>query len=316
MTKRLAVIIIVGVILIAATYFLTKPPEEVAFPEQLNKEVVDTANGGISTPTPTRPANAQNSTTPPSEPLPSGTLSPEQGSTSDASQGKVPLQNQQKLNLADGIKNAIGQALSIPGSPDSVPQLTLENLDESVVPMPATIDATDKAAALLQARALAGRRDPFAPIGVRKPFPRTRKPSVNDIADSTKAPTKEPKSAKSLLDENSDALPPPPDGDTEVAHTPDTVPVPPLAGITSDELPPPPDKPLLAQKLRLNGIVGNRAILAFKDRSFSRENGWRPYVTLGPGERFDSVKLVAIDAESVVLEEEGQQKTLQLPPIR
>lgn len=309
MTKRLAVIIIVGVILIAATYFLTKPSEEVAFPEQLSKPVVDTANGGKPTPAPNGSADDQNSTAPPGAP------SPEQGSTSDASQGKVPLQNQQSLNLADGIK-AIGQALSIPGSPDSVPQSKPENLDDLVVPMPATIDATDKAAALLQARALAGRRDPFAPIGARKPFPRTRKPSVNDIAGSTKAPAKEPKSARSLLDENSDALPPPPDGDTEIAHTPDTVPVPPPAGITSDELPPPPDKPLLAQKLRLNGIVGNRAILAFKDRSFSRENGWRRYVMLGPGERFDSVKLVAIDDESVVLEEEGQQKTLQLPPIR
>lgn len=331
MTKRLAVIIAIGVVLIIATYFLTKPPEDnTPFPEQISKPAIGgTAGGGTSgtaTPPATTPATG---TTPATETTtPAGTRAPTApGSTPatdstipapgtpDANKSSVPLQNQQGLNIADGLKNALSQALSIPGGPNSGAQATPDHPeDESYVPMPAVIDASDKTTVLMQARALAGRRDPFKPISARKPFPRVRK-GADDLASSAATDEKGPKSAKSLLDENSDALPPPPDEDSKVADAPDAIPSQP-AGITSDELPPPPDKPLLAEKLKLNGIVGNRAILAFRDKSFRRENGWRPYVTLGPGERFDSVKLVAINDESVVLEEEGQQSTLVLPPIR
>lgn len=334
MNKRLAIIIVIGVIAIVATYFLTKPPEDTPFPEQLKKPAVGGITNGVTPVTPantsapvttdtTTPATPADTGTSPAPSSPSGTppvdstTSP-QGSLPDANQLNVPLQNQQGLNLTEGIKNAISQALPIPGGSNAAGQATAEDLgDESNVPMPAVIDATDKMAALMQARALAGRRDPFAPITARKPFPRARKTDANDIASSTTASQgKETKSAKSLLDENTD-LPAPPTGDSEIAAAaPDTVPESLPAGITSDELPPPPDKPLLVQKLKLNGIVGNRAILAFKDKGYSRENGWRPYVTLGPGDRFDSVKLIAINDESVVLEEEGQQQTLVLGPIR
>lgn len=332
MSKRLAVIVVVGVIAIIATYFLTKPPEEAPFPEQLKKPAVGGTANGVTPETAAPPANTPapitDTATPAGAGTPAGTgagsspastpttpasTTPEPGNAPDANQSKVPSQNQQGLNLTD-IKHAISQALAIPGSPNTG-QAAAEILDDSNVPMPAEIDATDKTVALIQARALAGRRDPFAPFSARKPFPRARKTDVNDIASSTPSQEKS-KSAKSSLDENSD-LPASPDGDTEIAGAPDTIPDESLpVGITADELPPPPDKPLLAEKLKLNGIVGNRAILAFKDKGYSRENGWRPYVTLGPGQRFDSVKLVAIGDESVVVEEEGQQRTLVLPPIR
>lgn len=171
------------------------------------------------------------------------------------------------------------------------------------------IEATPRDAATNTARQDAGRANPFAEISPSNSFPRERKGVLPASLSDNK------KSGKTLghgpegLPPPAPDLPPPPPPDVTAQLTP-----PP--GISSEELPPPPEKPLLMRKLRLNGIVGDHVILAFKDRNYQRRNGYKRYITLAQGQVFDNVKLVDVDHDKAVLEEDGEQTTVRLEPIR
>lgn len=167
------------------------------------------------------------------------------------------------------------------------------------------IEATQRDEAKNSARKDAGRQDPFSPLASTGVFPKAK----------SKASAQSDELPKPDIGSGPDGLPPPPPQSLppELTPPPEASPAP---GISSEELPPPPDKPLLMRMLRLNGIVGDRAILTFKDRSYQRQNGFKRYITLAEGQRFDNMRLVHIDGESAVLEEDGEETTIQLAPIR
>jgi hypothetical protein len=168
------------------------------------------------------------------------------------------------------------------------------------------IEATRREDATSNARGDAGREDPFAPVTPSYPFPDDRKTDGNAGKNSGRD-----------LGSGPDGLPPPPPplggvelpGELQVPHEEES-------GITFDELPPPPDKPRLATKLALSAVVGDRAILTFKDRRFRQLHGYQKFITLAPGQEFDSVTLVSVDRDRAVLEEEGRRSTVEMAPIR
>ena len=96
---------------------------------------------------------------------------------------------------------------------------------------------------------------------------------------------------------------------------------PPPSVVTQDELPVselplPPDKPSLAAKLRLTGVIGDKAIFAFTDREAARLNKWPGVLMMGAGDRFESIETISVGADSAVLEEDGERSTKTLERIR
>ena len=112
-----------------------------------------------------------------------------------------------------------------------------------------------------------------------------------------------------------DLLPPPP---PTIAGS-DLPPPPPsfdAGGIASSDLPPPPEDQSLLRMLSLNAIIGKQAVLSLNDRTYRKMHGFKRFITLGPGETFDSVTLVALDQDQAIIEEDGQRSTLVLPSVR
>lgn len=81
-------------------------------------------------------------------------------------------------------------------------------------------------------------------------------------------------------------------------------------------MPEPPDKPLIAEKMKLVGVLADRAFFTFTDSSLRRANKFPSTVVLANGEQFESVHLVSVDPNSVVLEEDGERITKELERIR
>ena len=92
--------------------------------------------------------------------------------------------------------------------------------------------------------------------------------------------------------------------------------LPPEPGITTGELPLPPEPKDLISKLRLNAVIGDRAVLAFADKGFARTRGLKRYVTLGRGDSYQNVRLVDLDSEMAIVEENGKTRELKLPEMR
>lgn len=88
------------------------------------------------------------------------------------------------------------------------------------------------------------------------------------------------------------------------------------SGIAVDELPLPPEKPLLIPRLKLNAILGDHVVITFKDNQFRKSHGFKKYITLAPGQEFDSIKLIDVSNNSATLEENGEQKTVTMDPIK
>lgn len=170
------------------------------------------------------------------------------------------------------------------------------------------IESTKKQDASFMARQDAGRVDPFGELPAFKPFPKQKA-----IAEAQVKADKKKKQSDFL--NGPEGLPPPPTS----ASLPDLAPPPPPPGITTDELwdqMQPPDKPMLSEHLKLNAILGDQVILAFKDRRFQKKNHFQQYITLSQGQVFDTVTLIDIGKDQAVINEHGRQITMQLDPIR
>ncbi len=172
--------------------------------------------------------------------------------------------------------------------------------------VPKSIASTTRLAAAVDARAALGRTDPCAMLENYKPFPRVGG-KVHSKAETSKteiaAASKEKKVTPPPPPPQFGLVPPPPPGEMS-------------EGMSVAELPAPPTKPSLSGKMKLVAIVGDRAILAFSDRSIARENKWPSTVTLGPGEQFESVSMVDVNPDSVTLEEDGERSTKAMAPLR
>lgn len=172
--------------------------------------------------------------------------------------------------------------------------------------LPGGIQATDRGAARLMSKSVSGREDPMNAISSFKPFPRGLASSESSNLDIPPPPD---------TGGMSDLLPPPP---PSLAGS-DLPPPPPSfdsGGIESDDLPPPPEDQSLLRMLSLNAIIGNQAVLSLNDRTYRKTHGLKRFITLGPGETFDSVTLVALDRDQAIIREDGQSLTLVLPSVR
>lgn len=143
----------------------------------------------------------------------------------------------------------------------------------------------------------AGRSDPFSPItrGIR-PFPAFG-PSL-----------KEPKKVVQhhIPPPPTSLIPPPPPGVPTMSEQSTELPI--------EDLPPPPEKPSLAAKMRLVGIIDDRALFTLNDNDDSMT---RPYViALKPGEQFQTVTLLSVDANGVMVEEDGARTVFTLERIK
>ena len=151
----------------------------------------------------------------------------------------------------------------------------------------------------MTAKGSTGKPDPFAPLDTTKLFPKFAHKADGGQHESSSLPPPP---------ETMGSLPPPPDaptGDEEpsLAEPPPALP--------ARSIPHPPEMPLLMRRFKVSGIIGDRAVLEFK-----RENSHKSFITLGEGEVFDTVKLLAIKSDSVVLEEDGRTREIDLPPIK
>ena len=164
--------------------------------------------------------------------------------------------------------------------------------------------ATGRKEARLISSAEAGQKDPFAPIdtvlnsaGLDKSAKIDLPPPPETGGDNGLLP---PPPAMGGADFGSN-LPPEPQAD---------------AGISVDELPNPPTSQSLRSKLSLNAILGDKAVLALKDKAYASSHGLKQFVTLGKGDSYESVRLVYLDDARAVIEEEGNTRELRLPEIR
>jgi hypothetical protein len=88
------------------------------------------------------------------------------------------------------------------------------------------------------------------------------------------------------------------------------------SGLNISELPLPPQEQSVAGKLRLTGILGDRAFFTVVDRLAARTNHWPTEFSLKPGNSFHSVYLKAVNEHSATLEENGEEYLRTLPSIR
>ncbi len=182
----------------------------------------------------------------------------------------------------------------------------------AVVPYPEALPATTRAEAVEQARIGAGRSNPFsAPLTQYKKFPLQRGSAHTEV-------TVEPVKKKPIKI----MVPPPPPGAIRPADLiphGNMVPPPPTGDgdmLSLKELPSPPEKPSLSGKLKLIGIVGNRAVFTFSDGLLRLQHNWPHYLTLAAGEQFEGVTVMNISPDAVTVEEDGEKQTKELPRVR
>lgn len=199
-----------------------------------------------------------------------------------------------KVGAAEPLRPALtGTAPTIPST------TTMTGTTQAqVVPMlpvePTKIAATGRAEAEGVARKTAGRTDPFVGVTGFKPFP------SRGISLETEVNHQPISKSKQLL------VPPPP----PVVHTyaPPALP--------STEMPEPPSRPMLSHKIRLVAVLADRAVLKITDGRLRQDNKWPSTITLGSGEKFESLEVVRVAPDSVTIEEDGERSVKTLERIR
>ncbi|HEY9868912.1 MAG TPA: hypothetical protein V6D08_07080, partial [Candidatus Obscuribacterales bacterium] len=171
-----------------------------------------------------------------------------------------------------------------------------------------SLPATPRLLAANEARAGAGRTDPAARLDSYLPFPRVGPGSPKPEA-AVKGPDIPPPPPAAKV------VPPPPPaaalGGDVLAPPPE-----PEAGLSLAELPAPPSRPSIVDKMKLVGIVGDRAVIAFSDRRAVAENKWPRTITLGRGEQFESVSVVDVNPDSVTFDEDGERSVKSIEPVK
>ncbi len=313
MPSRLILIIAFGVIAIPLTYYANNQPQETdssetaAYEKQLEairkKQKTKAVKTGETETTSTQSGQTATSSTSAAAGLNSTTPNTNGDSTTSVQTPNFQSTLQHLQNMMPSAKLPVGNY-------DSNKQ-RLQYLQTMPVSI---IEATRKQDALMMARQDAGRPDPFEPLANSQPFPKQKSNSKSSSLEKL-AGTKVGSGAGT----GPEGLPPPPTPDPSPSLATNLPPPPPplsTPGISLEELPPPPDRPLLSKRLKLNAILGDHVILAFKDRRFQKQNHFKPYITLSQGQEFDTVTLVDIGKDKAVLEEHGRQITMELDPIR
>lgn len=326
MSNRLKIILIVGIVAIALTYFGTYMQDhsaadaDKAYQQQLDelrKKQEEKLKRSKAETDPSSISQTASSTVETTAALPnsaSTTMATKSVTESPfAANSDYKNSSTPSAQVTQHIKDTLASLQHM--MPGANPKLPVANYDSNaqrlqyLQTMPiAVIESTGKQDAQMMARQNAGRLDPFAELPASQPFPKSkvRSLSLEKVAG---------KKSATDFGTGPDGLPPPPSASAS-ASLADLAPPPPPPGIELDELPPPPDKPMLSKSLKLNAIVGDHIILAFKDRHFQKKNHFKQYITLAQGQEFDTMTLVAIGKDQATIEENGRQITMELDPIR
>jgi hypothetical protein len=207
----------------------------------------------------------------------------------------APSQNQQ---AGQASLESAGQ---VSGQATAQPALTGQSITPSSTTEPGQVfPATSHEQALYNARKGAGRSNPLSPITGFKPFP-----SNVEVQQKVVERGEKPGLPQTRFNElgGRTILPPPP-------------PVSGQSDFPVSELPLPPDRPSIAAKLKLTGVIGDKAVFAITDREAIRVNKWPAVVMMAPGDRFESIQTVSVGADSAILEEDGERSTKTLERIR
>jgi hypothetical protein len=215
----------------------------------------------------------------------------------------APSQSQQAGHASlESAGQASGQGS---GQPSGQAPEQSAPIGQSITPSPTTesgqvFPATSHEQALYNARKGAGRSNPLSPITGFKPFPSNVEVQAKAVESIEK-----PGLPQTRFNElgGRTILPPPP-------------PVLGQSDFPVSELPLPPDRPSIAAKLKLTGVIGDKAVFAITDREAIRVNKWPEVVMMAPGDRFESIQTVSVDADSAILEEDGERSTKTLERIR
>ncbi len=205
-----------------------------------------------------------------------------------AAESLRPFDKQQTIQQQTIQQPTIPPTTTMTGS-NQIPMPAVPNQPQE----PTKIAATGRVDAEVVARKGAGKNDPFVGITGLKPFP-SHGASLDE--ETASAPTK----SKRML------VPPPP----PVVHTY----APPV--LASTEMPEPPSRPMLSHKVRLVAVLADRAVLKITDGRLRADNKWPPTITLGSGEKFESLEVVRVAPDSVTIEEDGERSVKTLERIR
>ncbi|HEY9715604.1 MAG TPA: hypothetical protein V6C72_19175 [Chroococcales cyanobacterium] len=182
---------------------------------------------------------------------------------------------------------------------DSVPGSVSDTVPVSVPS--SRWQATTREQARQSAQERGMKSNPFAPIPpALRSYPKWAEAKKQHSGESSQSRVTKPPST---------LIPPPP---PTVAGIPGQE----SEALSVDELPDPPAKPALAPKLKLVGLIGERAIFTLDDTELRMANRWPYVISLSPGESFESVKLVAASEDDVTIEESGQQTLVDIPRIK
>ena len=164
------------------------------------------------------------------------------------------------------------------------------------------IAATTRAMAETNARLRAGRTDPFVDVNRYQPFPRENRIET----DRNRIETERPITSQNGPMASAGRTP-------AVADKPPSVPL--TVPALVERLPDPPTKPTVSDKMQLVGVIGDHVLLSVRQQS-SKVNKLPSSLTLGKGEKFDSLSVVDVTNDSVTLDEDGQQTVKTIAPIR
>lgn len=208
-----------------------------------------------------------------------------------------------------------------------------EPMDPEEQAPPGKFPSTGRRRAKKEAQIAAGRQDPMLPIAEQGAWPQWSRPSemLADAASGSSPgmgakfllpPPGAVKAGKNSTPRNVASAaklklvpPPPPMTMPGLGGGPANSGQPPDMGLPIAQLPMPPEKPSIMQHLKLSAIIGNKAIIAVP-YEVRFQNKWPAVISLGPGEQFESIRVVSVDPDSVTIDEDGERVVKSLASIR
>jgi len=237
----------------------------------------------------------------------------------------VPL-SMAAFTLSSSAQSGVPQSQTTASKPATSPKLKQDELkketdtnaagEASLVPQ--QIEATPRSQAAERAKTNAGRANPFSSIADYKRFPSHGPAIFEHKSKIEEADTVAKKSEHEHHGKiaGSGLIPPPPPGVQSQLPGPAIQPPPPDESLPMSELPMPPSKPSIADKLKLTGIIENKAIFTFTDNALRRAKKWPRVLALSPGEQFETLSVLNVSTDSVTLEEDGERTVKELMRIK
>ena len=232
-----------------------------------------------------------------------------------------------RLSSVNSVKEKLEKMMVGTGlMPASTAQPAVNAAVNVVAANPATITrnlaATPMDQAIAESRTNAGRKNPFQDISGFQSFPRAgaaaNEANEEATGESAEAKSIAKPSAKALAQKVSDKVngkgthnalalvPPPPPVSPSLAN----------GGVSLDELPSPPVRPSIADKMKVMAVIGDHVLIMFTDKKAQMENNWPKTISLGPGEKFESVSLIKVGDDSVTFDDDGERTVKTVDPIK